>query len=102
MSASALARALVRGNGWYGFARDLAATKADLAGIAAARARVQRPAELGPLEISITPPRAVDEAGARAYADLGVDRLILLLPGRGEDEALRFVEQTEPLVRKLA
>jgi probable F420-dependent oxidoreductase len=102
MSASAFARALVRGNGWYGFARDLAAAKGDLAGIAAARTRVQRPAALGTLEISITPPRAVDEAGARAYADLGVDRLILMLPGRGEDEALRFVDQTEPLVRKLA
>jgi probable F420-dependent oxidoreductase len=102
MSASALARALARGNGWYGFARDLAAAKGDLAGFSAARARVERPAALGALEISITPPRSVDEAGARAYADLGVDRLILLLPGRGEDEALRFVEQTEPLVRKLA
>jgi probable F420-dependent oxidoreductase len=102
MSASALARALARGNGWYGFARDLAATKGDLAGIAEARARVQRPEPLGALEISITPPRAVDEAGARAYADLGVDRLVLLLPGRSEEDALRFVEQAEPLVRKLA
>jgi probable F420-dependent oxidoreductase len=102
MSASAFRRALLRGNGWYGFARDLAAAKGDLAGIAAERGRAQRPAELGALELSITPPRAVDEAGARAYADLGVDRLILMLPGRGEDEALRFVEQTEPLVRKLA
>jgi probable F420-dependent oxidoreductase len=102
MSASAFRRALLRGNGWYGFARDLAAAKGDLAGIAAERGRVPRPAELGALELSITPPRAVDEAGARAYADLGVDRLILMLPGRGEDEALRFVEQTEPLVRKLA
>jgi probable F420-dependent oxidoreductase len=102
MSPSALKRALTRGNGWYGFARDLAATKGDLAGIAAARVQLQRPAQLGALEINITPPRAVDEAGARAYADLGVDRLILMLPGRGEDEALRFVEQSEPLVRKLA
>jgi probable F420-dependent oxidoreductase len=102
MSASALKRALLRGNGWYGFARDLAATKSDLAGIAAARSEVQRPASLGALEVSITPPRPVDEAGARAFADLGVDRLILMLPGRGEAEALRFVEQTEPLVRKLA
>jgi probable F420-dependent oxidoreductase len=102
MSASAFRRALARGNGWYGFARDLAATKGDLAGIAAARADVQRPAALGTLEISITPPRSVDEAGARAFADLGVDRLVLLLPGRSEDEALRFVEQCEPLVRKLA
>ena len=102
MSASALKRALLRGNGWYGFARDLTAAKSDLAGIATARAQVQRPAALGALEINITPPRSVDEAAARAYADLGVDRLILLLPGRGEEEALRFVEQTEPLVRKLA
>ena len=102
MSASAFKRALVRGNGWYGFARDLAAAKGDLAGIAAARAQVQRPAALGTLEINITPPRAVDETAARAYADLGVDRLILLLPGRGEEEALRFIDQTEPLVRKLA
>lgn len=102
MSASAFKRALLRGNGWYGFARDLAGTKADLAGIATARALVKRPASLGALEISITPPRVIDEAAARAYAELGVDRLIVMLPGRGEDEALRFVEQTEPLVRKLA
>ena len=102
MSPSAFSRALRRGNGWYGFARDLAAAKTDLAGIAAARAQVERPAALGALEISITPPRAVDEAGARAYAELGVDRLILLMPGRGEAEALRFIEQSEPLVRKLA
>ncbi len=102
MSASAFKRALVRGNGWYGFARDLAAAKGDLAGIAAARAQLERPAALGTLELNITPPRAVDEAAARAYADLGVDRLILLLPGRGEEEALRFIDQTEPLVRKLA
>jgi probable F420-dependent oxidoreductase len=102
MSVSALERALARGNGWYGFARDLAAAKGDLAGIAAARARVQRPAALGTLTIDITPPRPVDEAAARAYADLGVDRLILMLPGRSEADALRFIEQTEPLVRKLA
>ena len=63
---------------------------------------MERPPALGALEISITPPRATDESAARAYADLGVDRLILLLPGRGEQEALRFIEQSEPLVRKLA
>jgi probable F420-dependent oxidoreductase len=102
MSPSALRRAVARGNGWYGFARDLAAARGDLAGLAEARKTTERPAALGPLEISVTPPRAVDEGAARAYADLGVDRLILLLPGRGEDEALRFVEQSEPLVRKLA
>jgi probable F420-dependent oxidoreductase len=101
-SPSAFARAVARGNGWYGFLRDVATAKADLAGIAEARGRAQRPAALGALEISITPPPSTDEAIARAYADLGVDRLILLLPGRGEDEALRFIERCSALVRKLA
>ena len=101
-SPSALRRAVLRGNGWYGFLRDVANAKADLAGLAAARAQVPRPDSWGPLEISITPPPKLDEATARAYAELGVDRLVLLLPGRGEDEALGFIAQTEPLVRKLA
>jgi probable F420-dependent oxidoreductase len=101
-SPSAFQRAVLRGNGWYGFLRDVATAKADLAGLAAARSEVPRPAALGALEISITPPPQLEEGTAGAYAELGVDRLILLPPGRGEDDALRFIEQMEPLVRKWA
>ncbi len=101
-SASAFERAVRHGNGWYGFLRDVATAKADLAGLAAAREKVKRAAALGALEVSITPPPKLDEAAARAYAELGVDRLVLLLPVRSEDDALRFIAQTEPLVRKLA
>src|SRR5262245_43281878 len=46
-SPAALRRAVLRGNGWYGFLRDLDATKGDLAGLAAARSAAPRPPALG-------------------------------------------------------
>jgi probable F420-dependent oxidoreductase len=91
-SPGALRRAVSRGNGWYGFAMDAAATERALRGIEQARREVERPAALGPLEINVTPPRADAEA-VRRYAELGVDRLVLL--GMQPDEArlLRFVDE---------
>jgi probable F420-dependent oxidoreductase len=100
-SPAAFRRAVARGNGWYGFLRDVDAARRDLAGLAEAARAVPRPAELGPLEISITPPPGIDLDGAQRYRDLGVARLTLLAPRR-EEEILRFVAETEPLVRKLA
>jgi probable F420-dependent oxidoreductase len=102
-SAAALRRAVARGNGWYGFLRDLDAAKADLAGLAAARRATERPAALGALEVTVTPPPRIDLDAAQRYRDLGVDRLVLLAPARDEAAILRWVEQTaEALVRKLA
>ena len=102
-SAPALARAVARGNGWYGFLRDLDTAKGDLAGLAAARRAAERPAALGALEISVTPPPRLDLDGARRYQDLGVDRLVLLPHARDEGTLLRWVDETaETLVRKLA
>jgi probable F420-dependent oxidoreductase len=91
-SPGALRRAVSRGNGWYGFALDPAATEKCLRGLERARGEVERPARLGRLEISVTPPR-VDAEGVRRYAELGVDRLVLL--GMHPDEArlLRFVDE---------
>jgi probable F420-dependent oxidoreductase len=100
-SPAAFRRAVARGNGWYGFLRDLDAARADSAGLAAAARAVARPAGLGPLEVSITPPPRIDVDTAQRYRDLGVARLTLLAPRR-EEEILRFVAETEPLVRKLA
>jgi probable F420-dependent oxidoreductase len=97
----AFRRAVSRGNGWYGFLRDLATTKQDIAGLADAAREVARPAELGSLELSITPPPRIDLATAQRYRDLGVARLTLLLPRR-EEEILRFIAETQPLVQKLA
>jgi probable F420-dependent oxidoreductase len=91
-SPGALRRAVSRGNGWYGFALDAAATEKCLRGLERARGEVERPDGLGRLEVSVTPPR-VDAEGVRRYAELGVDRLVLL--GMHPDEArlLRFVDE---------
>jgi hypothetical protein len=63
-------------------------TAAALREIRAAGERWVRPSELGPLEISITPPRGdPDRELARRYADLGVNRLILRPPHLGDAEA---------------
>jgi probable F420-dependent oxidoreductase len=102
-SPAALRRAALRGNGWYGFLRDLEVTKADLAGLAAAQREAPRPAALGALEISVTPLPRSDLDTAQRYRDLGVDRLVLLPNARDEVSLLRWVDETaEGLVRKLA
>ena len=102
-SPAALRRAVTKGNGWYGFLRDLDAAQADLAGLAGAKREAERPAALGALEISITPPPRIDLDTARRYQDLGVDRLVLLPHARDEGSLLRWVDETaETLLRKLA
>jgi probable F420-dependent oxidoreductase len=102
-SRAAFTRAVRRGNGWYGFLRDLATTQADLAGLAAAEREHARPAALGALEVSITPPPRIDLDLARRYQDLGVDRLVLLPHARDPGTLLRWVDETaEALVGKLA
>jgi probable F420-dependent oxidoreductase len=87
-------RAVEQANGWYGFnvgfegaARDLPRC---LAGIADASTRYQRPAELGTLEISVTPPPGtITLERARQYTDLGVDRLIIWPPDGTSAKDLR-------------
>jgi probable F420-dependent oxidoreductase len=92
-SPGALRRAVSRGNGWYGFALDAAATERCLEGLRREAGEVRRPSALGRLEISVTPPPGIDPDGVRRYAELGVDRLVLLGMQRDEAEILRFVEQ---------
>jgi probable F420-dependent oxidoreductase len=101
-SPAALRRASTRGNGWYGFLRDLDTARADLAGLARASREAGRPAALGSLEVTITPPPRLDLDAARRYQDLGVDRLALLPHARDEASILRWLDETaEALVRKL-
>ncbi len=93
MSPSGLRRAARYGNGWYGFALDLEATEQAIAGLRAAEQRFDRDARLGRLEITVTPPGSVDADTARRYEALGVDRLVLLNPGRTENDQMAFVEK---------
>jgi alkanesulfonate monooxygenase SsuD/methylene tetrahydromethanopterin reductase-like flavin-dependent oxidoreductase (luciferase family) len=85
-SAAAHRRAVEQGHGWYGFALDLAETAAQLEGLRQAALRYERPADLGDLEISLTPATTPDRDTAERFAELGVHRLILR-PQRNLDEA---------------
>jgi probable F420-dependent oxidoreductase len=76
-SAAAYRRAIVHGNGWHGFDLDLERTAAALGALRQEAAQHHRPAELGDLEITITPHDAIDLDSARRYAQLGVHRLAI-------------------------
>ena len=52
---AAYRRAVATGHGWYGFAMTPEAAGASLDGLRAAADQVERPAELGELEITVTP-----------------------------------------------
>src|SRR5262245_19612304 len=54
-SAPAYRRAVARAHGWYGYWLTPAQAAESMAGLAAAAGRVPRPADLGELEISVTP-----------------------------------------------
>jgi probable F420-dependent oxidoreductase len=78
-SAPAFRRAVTQGHGWYGYGLDVPATEKFVAALKDTAKRASRPAELGRLEISVTPPSpgVPDRATLDAYAAAGVDRLIL-------------------------
>lgn len=100
MSPPALRRAVAQGNGWYGFFQDVDATAAQLRNLEETAKQVDRPTELGKLEISITPPGPVDADTARRFEDLGVDRLVVMrgfedMANAGsQDAVIRFLEET--------
>jgi probable F420-dependent oxidoreductase len=73
-------RAVARGHGWYGFAMKPDDVAASTAGLRAAALETERPAALGPLEITVTPRGRLTAAVASAFAELGVDRLVPFPP----------------------
>jgi alkanesulfonate monooxygenase SsuD/methylene tetrahydromethanopterin reductase-like flavin-dependent oxidoreductase (luciferase family) len=76
-SPASLRRAVRHAQGWYGWELSPESTAESLAALRRVAERDGRPAELGELEITITPPPDFDAAMARRYADLGVHRLVL-------------------------
>ncbi len=85
MTPQAFKRAVSHGHGWYGFGLDADGTRKCLDGLKAAHEKYPRPAELGKLEITVTPSGNVDLDGAKRFADVGVDRLVVLLPSKGKE-----------------
>jgi alkanesulfonate monooxygenase SsuD/methylene tetrahydromethanopterin reductase-like flavin-dependent oxidoreductase (luciferase family) len=76
-SPAAHRRAATTANGWYGVYLDVEQTAAALEQLRKVAAGCDRPASLGELEVTITPPGPVDLETARRYADLGVHRLVI-------------------------
>jgi probable F420-dependent oxidoreductase len=79
-SPPAYRRAVARAHGWYGYWLTPEDAAASLAGLRHAADRVDRPAKLGNLEVSVTPRGRVTAERAAAFADLGVHRLVVLAP----------------------
>jgi probable F420-dependent oxidoreductase len=96
-SPAAHRRAVLAANGWYGWELGLEQTAEALAALHETARRCERPAQLGELEITITPPAVVDVDTARRYADLGVHRLALqpeTMDGTAIDELITTVGET--------
>jgi alkanesulfonate monooxygenase SsuD/methylene tetrahydromethanopterin reductase-like flavin-dependent oxidoreductase (luciferase family) len=97
MSPSAYRRAVQAADGWYGWELDPEQTAGALAHLREAEQHYGRPAELGDLEITITPPRGFDADMARRYAEVGVHRLVLQPPtsaGSAVDELVESAAET--------
>ena len=77
-SPAAYRRAILAGNGFYASRMSVERAAEVLGEIRELSTRHARPAELGELEITITPREEIDVDMARRYADLGVHRLALL------------------------
>jgi len=98
-SRPALRRAFARGHGWYGADLDPAATAPLLDQLRELADQVDRPAALGPLEISVTPIEPVDAETATAFAELGVDRLIVYpRPSDSAAQVERFLHDQAEIV----
>ena len=93
---AAYRRAVQRGHGWYGFGLTPDDVTQSLAGLAEpAATRVERPAELGDLEISVTPRGRPDAASVAMFAELGVHRLVARPRSAATvDEIRTFVDET--------
>ena len=85
-------RSVTHSQGWYGFMLDPEATAENLAGLAEADQKYERPSELGQLEITVTPRMRPGSEMIERYGELGVDRLVLLSGARSVDESLAFIE----------
>jgi probable F420-dependent oxidoreductase len=84
----AFRRAVAHGHGWYGFALAPDDARVCAEGLRSAASEVERPAELGDLEISVTPRGRLDGPVVEAFGAAGVDRLVVNLAGASSPDAV--------------
>jgi probable F420-dependent oxidoreductase len=85
----ALRRTVRYAAGWYGYAMSVEQTRELLERLGGMRQRVQRPPELGDIEITIAPTERITQETIAAYAAIGVSRLLVRPP---QDQGLMAVE----------
>jgi len=90
-SPGALKRAVQRGQGWYGFALDVATTGKVIGELKRYLQDTTRDPALGELTFSVTPPVLPSKAMMEDYAALGVSRVIPMLRNNSETTALEVV-----------
>lgn len=100
-SAGALRRAVLLGDGWYGFNLDVASTERQLALLRAEADAAGR--DFAELSTTITPSEAMTPEVVREYGRLGVDRLVLMPPrarraGFSQAEFAEFIRANAPAV----
>jgi probable F420-dependent oxidoreductase len=93
-------RAVARGHGWYGFALRPEDAARCLADLREAAKDVERPAELGELEITVTPRGRLTSALVADFAALGVHRLVPMPPPT-EEGAKATIDRAAALVSAL-
>ncbi|MGV0035896.1 MAG: TIGR03619 family F420-dependent LLM class oxidoreductase [Candidatus Azotimanducaceae bacterium WSBS_2022_MAG_OTU7] len=92
-SKAAYRRAIQKGQGWYGFALNLASSQESVAALKSLSESTARNSDLGELEISITPRVPITEEVVKQFEDMGVSRLILLQTGQNEAQMLEYIDQ---------
>ncbi|WP_369241901.1 LLM class F420-dependent oxidoreductase [Streptomyces sp. R21] len=98
-SPAAFRRAVARGHGWIGSGDSPESLATHLAGLKQAAAEIDRPARLGPLEITFAhvDPSTLDAQAIGRYAALGLDRLLLYpAPLQNPADILAFLEERAP------
>jgi alkanesulfonate monooxygenase SsuD/methylene tetrahydromethanopterin reductase-like flavin-dependent oxidoreductase (luciferase family) len=78
VSPPARRRAVMKAHGWYVFNANRERSREAVDAIREDLERYERPAQLGRLELSITPSGRFDAEAVEFYEELGVDRLVLL------------------------
>jgi probable F420-dependent oxidoreductase len=102
-TAPAFRRAVEHAQGWYGFALTPEAAADCLAGLEEAAARLTRPKDLGPLEITVTPRGRLTPERLEQWQELGVDRLVLVpAPAAGVAEIETLIEEAGHLAARTA
>jgi probable F420-dependent oxidoreductase len=90
---AAMRRTIRYGAGWYGWGLDVATARQLLGLLSEAAANTDRPAGLGPLEITVAPRESLTPEIVREYESLGVHRLLHRVP------AAATVPEIEALIR---